>query len=387
MELIYVTNARLPTEKAHGLATVKLAAAFAAAGATVTIVCPRRRNAIRENIYAYYDVPRNFSVRYLPTLDLFGLGLGDRPAFLLQLLTFSLASALRLAAARLTGRLGKVTVFSHDLLPLWLTSFIAPDIIYDVHDFPAASPFSRRVLARARVIAVQTRWKVDALARAFGVPAGKIVAWPNGTDVERFALGVSSAEARSRLGLERDQKIALYAGSLQRWKGVSTLIEAAELLPADVSAYIVGGAAGETAALKTKNEKLIAGRRLILTGQRPWSEMPLWLAAADVLVLPNTGREEISRYWTSPMKLFEYMAAGRPIVASDIPSIREVIDDSMAFFATPDDPRSLVEAICKILADPTAAAHRAARAAEEVRRYTWQARAENILAAIDKRGV
>ena len=85
MKIFYVTNARLPTEKAHGLATVKLCEAFARLGADVTIFAPRRINPIHQDARAYYGVAPNFRIRYLPSVDLLWLGFGELFFFLLQL--------------------------------------------------------------------------------------------------------------------------------------------------------------------------------------------------------------------------------------------------------------------------------------------------------------
>jgi glycosyltransferase involved in cell wall biosynthesis len=131
--------------------------------------------------------------------------------------------------------------------------------------------------------------------------------------------------------------------------------------------------------LRLKNQASGIGN-VVLVGQRPWREIPLWLKAARVLVLPNTGREEISRHYTSPLKLFEYMASGTPIVASDIPSIREIMNDTMGFFAVADDAESFARAIERALGDPEEAARRAEQARADVRKYTWARRAEEILA-------
>ena len=383
MRIFYVTNARLPTEKAHGLATVKLCEALAKKGVEVTIFAPRRINPLRQDIYEYYRAERNFKIIFLPSLDLIWLGFGQRFFFLLQLFSFSLVSAFWLFSRYyLMEHLRDVAIFSHDHIPLFFTSFFAPRIFYDIHHYPEHTIFYKRVLRNAFGIGVQTKWKIEALFRDFGAAQDKIVYWPNGTDVERFDLPFSVQEARVKLGLPMDRKIALYTGSLQSWKGVETLVAAAEFLPADIVVYIVGGEQREIEVLKTLNPKPET-LNPIFVGQRPWAEIPLWLKAADVLVLPNTGREKVSRFYTSPMKLFEYMASGCPIVASGIPSVREIVDETMVFFAAPDDPCSFARAIQGALNNPSEAVRRAERVRQEARKYTWDARAEKILSLIN----
>ncbi|RJQ36822.1 glycosyltransferase [Candidatus Parcubacteria bacterium] len=378
-EIVYVTNARLPTEKAHGLATVKLASAFAAAGIPTTVVVPWRWNPIKDDPYAFYGVPKNFRIVRVPSFDLLWLGFGQRIWFPVQLFSFSLVAAVWLALR--VHRLRDAVVFSHDHIPLFFASFVAPYIAYDIHSYPVKSFWYARVLRRARCIVTQTRAKVAMLQRDFSISAERIVSWPNGTDVGQFQSTLAADEARAELGLPQDKKIVCYTGQLFRWKGVETLLRASRLLPADYLICIVGGDEAAIGAVR----QWAGGDpfdRVRFFGQRPWSEMPIWLRAADVLVLPNTAKDEESRLHTSPMKLFEYMASGRPIVASDLPSIREIVDKTTVALAEPDNAAALADAIRAGIEHPQEAAHRAARAQQAVQRYTWAARAERILGGL-----
>ena len=106
--------------------------------------------------------------------------------------------------------------------------------------------------------------------------------------------------------------------------------------------------------------------------------MPLSLKSADVLVLPNSNREKLSRAYTSPMKLFEYMASGRPIVASDVPSLREILDETNCYFFTPDDPESLAQVVITTINNPEAQ-KKADKARKDVEKYSWDKRAVAIM--------
>ena len=117
----------------------------------------------------------------------------------------------------------------------------------------------------------------------------------------------------------------------------------------------------------------------MIIGYRSHSEIPYWLKAADVLVLPNSGKEEISKYWTSPIKMFEYMASKRPIMASDLPSIREILNEGNAILVQPDNPQGLAEGIRKVLENKNLAEKISARAFDDVKQHTWAKRAEKIL--------
>ncbi len=108
--------------------------------------------------------------------------------------------------------------------------------------------------------------------------------------------------------------------------------------------------------------------------------MPLWQSAADVLVLPNTAKEAISRDYTSPMKLFMYMASGVPIVATDLPSVVDVVGKDMATIVPPDDPEALAFGIERALTKE--ADGKVTRAKAWVSHHTWERRAERILAEL-----
>jgi glycosyltransferase involved in cell wall biosynthesis len=111
------------------------------------------------------------------------------------------------------------------------------------------------------------------------------------------------------------------------------------------------------------------------------------LADMDVLVLPNTATHISARY-TSPLKLFEYMAAGRPIVASDLPALREVLTDGEnALLVEPGNAAQLADAIGRLLHDPELAQRLAAAAWRDVQAYSWDRRAERLEVALVAAGM
>jgi glycosyltransferase involved in cell wall biosynthesis len=102
------------------------------------------------------------------------------------------------------------------------------------------------------------------------------------------------------------------------------------------------------------------------------------LSAADALVLPNSAEKTISAEYTSPLKLFEYMAAGKPIVASDLQSVREVLDEGNACLVPPDNPKALAKGIHSVLDNPDYATRLGERAKADGVQYSWVCRAEAI---------
>ena len=111
----------------------------------------------------------------------------------------------------------------------------------------------------------------------------------------------------------------------------------------------------------------------------PNSEVPRVIKACDVCTIPWPWTE-FSAYYTSPMKLFEYMAGGVPIVASDLPSIKEILrHDKNAWLVPPGDPSALAEGIKTLLTDQGRAQRLSQKACEDVQRHTWKTRAAQIV--------
>ena len=140
----------------------------------------------------------------------------------------------------------------------------------------------------------------------------------------------------------------------------------------------MGGTDEDIAAFRTHYSGISTVRII----GRKMKRAPALLAGCRCAVLPNSAEDVISVQYTSPLKLFGYMAAGVPIVASDLPSIREILSDDMAFFCTPDSPEALAAAIQQAVADPKEAHMRAERARLHSNNYGWDTRAKSILAAL-----
>jgi glycosyltransferase involved in cell wall biosynthesis len=369
MKIIYIANSRIPTEKAHGIQIMKMCEAFARAGNEVELILPRRLNQIKNDPFEYYKVERIFKIKKIPCLDLITLDkyIGHLGLWL-ESLTFYLSFLLRFILERADMFYTRDRLF----LPLgWLRK----NVVFEAHAFPSRfflySPFIKRL---KKIIVITRGLKELFIER--GISAEKILVAPDGVDFDKFNLAKSREECRNTLNLPLDKKIVLYAGHLYPWKGADALAQSSRLLPDNVLVYFVGGTGEDVERFKNKYSDI---QRVEIIGYRPYGEIPLWLRAADVLVLPNSGKEDISKYWTSPMKMFEYMASGTPIVASDLPSIGEILDETNAVLVAPDDQEALAEGIRRVLGDTNLARALAQKTLEDVRRYSWQRRSEAIL--------
>lgn len=380
-KIIYICNTRFPTEKAHGLSTVKLCEAFADEGYQVDLVIPRLWRKSAQDLFSFYKIKKNFTVRTVPCIDFLGMFFIpqiERVTFLIQILSFSLFSYFFIRTRYSREERSSAIFLSHDYMPLYASSFAGARIFYDIHHFPGSNFMYKRLMKKCFGFAVQTKWKIAELSRIYSVALSKIVYWPNGTDVHMFGQPISKEDARTRLGLPMSENIVVYTGQLFGWKGVGTLVRAVTYLDKGTLLYIVGGTAHDVERMKSEITEA-HDSRIAFIGPQPHDEVVQWLKAADVLVLPNTGKQKVSLYYTSPMKLFEYMAAARPIVATKIPSIQEILNDGNSVLVNPDDSQDMARGIEWTLHHSVEAGTLALQAQKDVQQYTWQERARKIL--------
>ncbi len=393
MKLLYVANVRLPTEKAHGLQIVQNCEAFADAGAEVTLWAARRVNtpelrAVRD-VWAHYGIRRNFALRRLPCVDLIALvpertDALARLIFLLQLFTFTLSA--------LVGALfASADIFySRDDLVLLALSLIKPRrmLAYEAHTLAqgrGGRALQRRVVRRVGHVVAVTRKLADDLI-ALGADADQVQVAHDGIRRERFTSVPDQAEARREIGWASDAFVVGYVGRLQTMamdKGVGVLVEALAKVGGCTLALV--GGPDETAA-ELRQRWIELGQdaaRFRYAGQVAPERVPLYLSAFDVCAMPFPWTTHFA-YYASPIKLFEYMASRRPLVASNLPSIAEVVADGESALLVPSaDVDALADAIRRLRDDPALRQRLADRAyALVMDRYTWDARAAAILKAL-----
>jgi glycosyltransferase involved in cell wall biosynthesis len=212
---------------------------------------------------------------------------------------------------------------------------------------------------------------------ATGVPSEKVMVARDGVDIERFDITMTKDVSRQTLNLPVESRIAVYVGHLYDNRGIEEIFAVAEKAR-DVLFLLVGG--WEKDVMRRREE---AKRRKLtnvrIPGFVPNAQVPLYLSASDVLLMPYSQYVNTVR-WMSPMKMFEYMAAGKPILATDLPPIREVLHDGHnAVLVAPDDSSALLDGLNTLLHDPALMNRVASRAFQDVQIYTWRKRAERIL--------
>ncbi len=225
---------------------------------------------------------------------------------------------------------------------------------------PALRTVDRRIAARIAV----SNAAAEFLGRA--VP-GEVEIVPNGTDVERFAHASAPAE-----GLPEGRRI-LWANRLDPQKGFPVAVRAFARLAAELDdvQLVVAGDGRDRGALELLSDR--DRRRVVMLGAVPNDDLPQFHAAADVFIAPAVGQESFG------VVLIEAMAAGVPVVASDIPGYREVVRDGIdGLLVPPRDPNALAAAVRRVLDEPALASALARAGRERAGAYSWDVVAPRI---------
>jgi glycosyltransferase involved in cell wall biosynthesis len=380
MKIVVVTHWRIPSEKTMAPYMLRVAEAFAAAGAEVEFWAPRRRNEdfLRAvDPFAYHGIERIFKIRKLPVIDLMH-ALPGAFGFLLMLASYTTVLFFRILLMRNRHR----TVFYFfDLRDAWSALLVSRMVFSEIHMYYKSSVdfINRWGFGRSAGIIAATKALQNDIQKIYGVEDRRILHAPCAVNFERFGIDTPMGEARAHLGLPEDKKIILYVGHLFEVKGVNILFEAHSLLQEGEVIYFVGGTDADIERFKEKWRAAGEPASVKIVGRRPHQEVPLWLRAADMLTIPNTAKEAAGAIESSPSKLIEYMASGRPIIASDVPGITDVLDPTMGYVCEPDSAEAIASAVRTIGAHPEEAAARAARAREAAKQLSWESRAKKIL--------
>lgn len=386
MTVLYFADTRFPIERANGVQTMATCQALATRGHDVTLVTrPDTGIAAPRDPFAFYGLAPTSMLtwRTIPART-------DRRASRVAFLVGALAIALGHREA---------VVYTRDL---GLAAFLArvpaarrPRLVYESHGIapvvsaelptllgqPALAPSAaklrrldrreRRVWTRAAGYVTITHALAGDLAARYG-PRPDVVVAPDG-----------AAEAPAAPATRDAAPVAAYAGHLYPWKGADVFVRALAQAP-DVRGLIVGGhpAERDRARIDALAAAVGVAGRLEMTGLVPSSDVGTHLARATVLVLPNVATTISDRY-TSPLKLFEYLWTGLPIVASDLAAIREVLTDGLtALLVPPGDAGALAQALVRVSTDRTLASTLGAAARALAPRFTWHARAARLEAAL-----
>lgn len=378
MKLLYLAPVGLFDDWAHTVQIMKMCEAFSQNGVEVELVVPSRKTSFSEknpnnaDPFNYNNVEKVFKITKIPSLDLF---YGNPSKFFYWLRLFSF---LFFAKFYLIFKKYDILYTRETYARLFFRK-----IFLEKHSLPEdMSFFTKFIFKHVSGLIVLTSY-IKKRAMDLGVPEKIIFVSHDGVKLEDFLNSPTIDISREKLGLPKDACIFGYIGTLKTMgmeKGVLDAILSLEFLPDNYFLYIVGGTVEDVNFYKNVVNSKNLQNRVIFAGKVSQKSIPLHISACDILVAPFPKNEHYE-YFMSPLKIFEYMASKRPMIVSDLASLREVlVDGETAMFIEPNNPGKLSGVILKLYNDPVLANRIALNAYSDMERnYTWKKRASNIL--------
>ena len=376
MNIIAIAGSTIPSDTANSIQVMKACSALAQLGHNLTLLVPGNRTREAQSgivdLKSHYGLQAEFPIEWLASTN--------RRLFTWQ----SVIRARELKPDLLYTWFPQSAVFGLlNKLP----------VVFEIHIQPTGffGPLWHQAFAslpgRKRLVSI-THALVNLLERDYNMrlkPEEVIIA-PNGVDLERFASLPDSVTARRQIGL-REALTVMCTGHLYAGRGADLFLSLAKSIP-HVHFVWVGGRAEDIDSWKQRAASQNIPN-ITFTGFIPNNDLPLYQAAADILLMPysrsimgSSGTAD-SASVASPMKMFEYMAAGRTIVSADLPVIREVLNEKSAVFCEPDEVVDWKLEIEQLLVDEARRVELGNQARRDVESYTWVAREQRVLEAFD----
>jgi glycosyltransferase involved in cell wall biosynthesis len=366
MKIVVVSSAQVPSITANSIQVMKVCQAFVQVGHDVTLLVPGSRTYPTSELQKNYGLTTFFKVEWIPVRN--------RRLFPWK-------------AVRRARTLGADLLYAWPVQSAVLARLAGIPSMLEMHDLPGGSfgPLWYRLFVtipgKKRLLPITAALN-NALEEKYGrLPNGQVVISPDGVDLERYGSLPASKAARRELGLP-EKPTVLCTGHLYAGRGADLFLKLAEEIPQ--AGFVWVGGRPEDVEYWSSQAAGNALKNVTFTGFITNDRIPHYQAAADVLLMPygltiaGSSGGNIAAYY-SPMKMFEYLASGRAILTSDLPVLREVLDETTAAFALPGDTESWREALGKLLKDDKKRQVLGQNARLAAEKYTWTRRALNAL--------
>ena len=363
MKIAYLANVRFPSERAHTTQIAYMCQAFSSVGTEVVLFVNKRADDDLFKIANYYGLEPSFQIKRLSH----GLySYKSKIIFYFSELFF--ATNFLITSKR---KQFDVIYSRHEWIVWFLSLFVAPPkLVWESHEAKLNFPARRLLKKRIKIVVISEGILED--YTQFGISTEQMLIAHDGIDESFFGPLNTKDAARARLNLPLEEKLAMYIGGFDGWKGIETFFAAADLV-GDVRFVAIGGNVEQVTTFSKKYPKVL------FLGQLPYADLKNNQQAADVLIIPNSGKTELSSRHTSPLKLFAHMASGVPIVASDLPSLATVTGCELVTFVPADNPEALAKGIADVFAHYDVKKALAQELKAVSLRYTWNERAKSII--------
>lgn len=370
MRIAYLSSAEIPSQTAHSLQVMKMCEAMIEEGHAVRLFAP--------------CTPRGLALADAELRAFYGLGAAVSLVFIAPPHLLG-RKGLAITMVRRAMREEYDLVYTRGVDIAFFASCWGRPTVLELHQLPSGrlGPLYFRAYLQSRsgkrLVVISTRLKQLLLERYSPRAGIQVLVAPDAVDPRRYKGLPGPAEARRRLGRVAEQFTVGYFGSLYEGRGIELVVDLADRMP-DLSFLIGGGDEGQFEKYSRQ------GRLSNVEWLRhvPHARVPLFEAACEVLLMPYQTKVTVqgkgdTAEIMSPLKLFEYMAAGRLIVASDLPALREVLNRSNSVLLAPDSPSAWQEVIRRAQRDLHWREELASKAREDVAPHTWRNRVRTIL--------
>ena len=385
MKILYIANARIPTEKAHGYQIAKMCEAFALGGVDVTLIVPERHNNITDDLFTFYGVQKLFQIKYIKSFDFFQLEkyIG-RFAFYLQSILF-IFKLFFLNVDKNT------IIYTRNPELVWLFCLRGFSVGYECHDwFAKNKTIALYFLNKAKYIFTTNQFIANEfINNGFAKP--KIFVAPNGVSLEVFDSNLTKQQAVSKLNLPVElksqmlvSKVLVYTGSFLTMgvsKGIDEILSALTQIKTENVIFIAYGGSTEDIVFYENKAKSMGITNAYFFPRQSQAKLALIQKSADILLMPFPKKAHYE-YHMAPLKMFEYQVSKRPIIASDLPSIKQILNENNCLFCKSDNPTDLASKIDYLLANHSIGEKLAQQAYNDVKQYSWQNRAKRIIDVI-----
>jgi glycosyltransferase involved in cell wall biosynthesis len=401
--IAYLFPRPLPSRDTDTQQAVKTVDALARAGAAVDLIVPPPASGadpatLERELRAFYGAPGPFGLRVVAGVRAGDIGLPASLRALIARVVPSAASGPIELARPVHGVTGSIVARRHGYDVVYTRSrgavltciALGQPVVFETYRrLGHESPSFVRALGMAarrgwlRGVITHSNTALRSFVEA-SFPESHICAIVNGYDPIDWRDPPSQQEARARLGFAADRRLVAYTGHVGPRKGMPMLLDAAQRVP-EADFIVVGGNPEEVAVLE-HDARARGLTNVRCFGFRPARELPPFLLAADVLFIPPTAAPLAQHGRTVlPMKIFSYLAAGRPIVAGRLPDVSEVlVDGQNARLVTPDAPDETARALRALFADPELRERLAQGARRSALELTWDNRGRRLLTQLER---
>jgi glycosyltransferase involved in cell wall biosynthesis len=377
-KLIYITNTRVPSERANTYQTMQMCSVFSEQFDSLELWVPDGINTKEMtglDPFVFYNIKQNFDIVKIQVIDSWWLHNFSKIIWsYIRGITFAFSVVLKLI---LFKRREDHIVFTRDWRVLKVLSFLKRLNLFNKRCYFEAHKYSEHLVKNIRNITTGLIVINGYLFDLFSERDIKNICLAHdGVNLDEYAY------FEPYVYVKKKEFNIVYTGSLFEWKGVYTLIDSMKFIRTpNVYLKIIGGPDNE---IVKKTEKYIYDNGLQdiieLVGFVPKIKVLDYQRNADIFILPNSCKDKMS-YYTSPIKLFEYMAAKRPVIASELPSLCEILKDRHnAVLFEPDNPQSLADAIEFVLKNDCT--NIVSQAYKDVQEFSWKKRAQKIVGFI-----